>query len=89
MKLKIGTKVRFLRNNLGASERDDLSRFVEEKFGTGDVGVVAFPHPRAADKKHPMRKEIRAIAYVEVESKAQPGHKLYVPEHEDHLDVVR
>lgn len=89
MKLKVGTKVRFLRNNLGASERDDLSHFVEEKFSIGDVGIVAFPHPNAENKKHPMRKVLKEIAYVEVESREQPGHKLYVPEHEDHLEVVR
>ncbi len=66
-----GTRVRFVKSDLGASERDDLSHVVEEKFGVGDEGVIAFPHPN---------KTIAVVGwcYVEVQSKTIPGRLLYV-----------
>lgn len=67
--MKIGSKVRFTRNGLGLSRRDDLSRVVAETVNAGDVGTVAF--------RHPNKRMCPDWVYVEVESKAEPGTKLY------------
>jgi len=89
--MKIGTKVRFTRGPLGASDdKDNVCHIVSEMFGPGDVGVVAFPHPNRNNKYHDksMRDSLAKTWYVEVESKVNPGQKLYVGEHEAHLQVV-
>lgn len=67
---KAGTRVRFVKDNLGASRRDDLGHVVEETYGLGDEGRVAF--------RHPNKKACPDWFYVEVDSKKVPGEKLYV-----------
>jgi hypothetical protein len=70
--LAIGTLVRFLVEDLGASEEHDLGHFVEgESFGTRDTGKVAFEHPN--------QKRCSGLFYVEVPSKTEPARLLYVP----------
>jgi hypothetical protein len=66
-----GTRVRFTRNGLGVSRRDDLSHVVaSEVANIGDVGTVAFRHPNVT--------KCADWVYVEVDSKTEPGLKLYV-----------
>jgi len=68
--MKLGTKVRFLVDGLGASRRDELFAVVEDTYGTVDEGVVAF--------KHPNQQACRGWVYVEVTGKSDPAEKLYV-----------
>lgn len=73
-----GVRVRFTRNNLGASERDDLGHNVAgEDVGVGDQGVIAFPHPNKL-LRPPRATTPGGWWYVEVESRTRPGEKLYV-----------
>lgn len=69
-----GVKVRFAddANGLGASERDELHRVTEERYGAGEVGVLAFPHPNQA------ANGCVGWWYVEVDSKIGEPRKLYV-----------
>lgn len=48
--IPVGTRVRFTRNGLGGSPRDELHAFSGEVFGRTDEGVVAFRHPGADNK---------------------------------------
>jgi hypothetical protein len=84
--MKIGTRVRFTRDNLGASRRDDLCHIVAaEAFGQGDAGTVAFMHPN----QKPSPRGCKGWFYVEVESKTEPGVKLYVGVHPAMVEAVR
>ncbi len=71
MQPKKGTRVRFITDSLGASERDELSRCVTDTWGKGEEGIAAFPHPakKLADE---------GWIYVEVDSKSGEARKLYV-----------
>ncbi|HZL96041.1 MAG TPA: hypothetical protein VFB99_20455 [Vicinamibacterales bacterium] len=76
-KLKRGQRVRFTRDNLGASLRDELYCVTAERYNIGDEGVVSFPHPN--QKPAPMG--CKGWWYVEVDSKDVPGEKRYVGVH--------
>lgn len=69
LKYPIGTKVRFTVDGLGASERDNLGRVTSEVYGIGDTGTVHYAHPNP---------QCKGWFYVEVESRRERGHKLYV-----------
>jgi hypothetical protein len=66
-----GTKVRFVVDKLGASEHGDLGHVVDDVYGIGDVGVVAFLHPHS-------KLAHDGWLYCEVDSKSGPARKLYV-----------
>jgi hypothetical protein len=66
----IGDKVRFITDQLGASRRDELYQVTSDTYGIGDEGYVAFYHPN--------QKTCPDWFYVEVDSKTEPGVKLYV-----------
>jgi hypothetical protein len=66
-----GARVQFLRDNIGAFEHERLGRLTDEVYGIGDSGTSAFPHPR-------QNLANEGWWYVEVESKREPGKKLYV-----------
>ena len=70
MDLKKGQRVRFVADNLGASERDELHRVVADRYGRGDESVVDF--------KHPNKKACPDWWYVAVDSKSGEPRKLYV-----------
>ena len=75
-----GPRVRFLANNLGASEADNLTRLVHDTYGIGDSGIVAFEHPN--------QKACAGWVYVEVDSKMGTPRKLYVGVAPDMYEVV-
>lgn len=77
-----GARVRFIKDNLGASRRDDLGHVTQEVFGVGDEGIAVF--------QSPSRNAARAgWFYVEVDSKREPGTKLYVGVHERMIEIGR
>jgi hypothetical protein len=65
-----GIKVRFLIDDLGASEPDNLTRVTDDVYGKGDTGILAFEHPNT---------KLTGWVYIEVDSKSEPFRKLYVP----------
>lgn len=76
--MTIGTKVRFVIDHLGAQRSMNgkatnglqlVPGVVPELFGRNDHGVVAFPHPN---------ERLKDWWYVEVDSRTEPGLKLYV-----------
>ncbi len=69
-KLRAGLTIRFVIDNLGAEREGWPGRVVDEIFGRGDVGTVAY--------KHPNRKACKDWWYVEVRSRRDPEQKLYV-----------
>jgi hypothetical protein len=75
----LGPKVRFTVNGLGASEANNLGKYVRgNDYGTNDVGIVAFEHPN-----------VRACAcwvYIEVDSKTGPARSLYVAVSIEHIE---
>lgn len=80
-----GAKVKFTEEagfGLGASEPDELHRVTEDRYGAGDVGVLAHPHPnQAADG-------CVGWWYVEVDSKLGEPRKLYVGVWREGLEVL-
>jgi hypothetical protein len=79
--VRAGIRVRFNRDNMGASEQDDLTRYVSgNNYGPADVGVAAFPHPNQRGNKYTRNSGNNCAGwwYYEVESKTEPGRKLYV-----------
>ena len=65
-----GTRVRFTRDGLGASERNDLGHMTDDVYGVGDTGIVACPHPNA--------RSCPGWFYVAVDSKLGEARTLYV-----------
>lgn len=76
--LKQGQRVRFTRDNLGASLRDELYCVTAERYGTEDKGIVSFPHH---PNQKPAPRGCKGWWYVEVDSKEVPGEKRYVGVH--------
>lgn len=65
-----GPRVRFLVDNLAASEPENMMRCTGDEYGIGDSGIVAFEHLNPKVRK--------GWVYVEVDSKSGPARKLYV-----------
>lgn len=65
-----GPRVRLTRNDLGASNPENLSRLEPDTYGIGDEGVLAFEHPN--------QDRCCGWVYIEVDSKIGAPRKLYV-----------
>lgn len=78
--MKTGQRVRFLRDNLGASLRDALYVCTGETYGSRDEGTVSFPHPN--------QRKCKGWFYVEVDSKAVLGEKRYVGVAPNMIEIV-
>jgi hypothetical protein len=72
--------VRFLADDLGASEAEDLTHLCSgNNYGPEDTGTLAFVHPNP-------RLAAEGWVYVEVASKEGPARKLYVSVPASHLE---
>jgi hypothetical protein len=73
-KIAPGVRVRFAADvhNFAGSERDELHRITADKYGAGEEGVLAFPHPNQTPDG------CAGWWYIEVDSKSGEPRKLYV-----------
>jgi hypothetical protein len=76
--MKNGTKVRYDRDSLGASNPDDLAHIVSIKPKKGDTGIVLRPHEN--------RKMCQGWYWTEWE--APDGRKLVVGVTEDMVTIL-